>query len=111
MASIYCNNKGCGKQTIDSMLDEATNEIICSACNKPILGISEFLKRALKGTGNVIKMKTNLAFLVDCKFCKKHGQPIMIQEKPSCFYCNKELQLSPQFVKMFQEYLKNNSSK
>lgn len=110
MVAISCNNKGCGKQTYDSKLDEATNEVICSECKRPIYGITDFLKRALKGIGYVIKMKTNLAFMVDCKFCKKHGQPIMIKDVPSCFYCNKELNLSPQFVKMFQEHIKNNPS-
>jgi len=105
MATLTCNNKGCYKTTSDSLLDEATNEIICSECNQPITNISDFTKRSMKGLGLILKKRGKPAFSVDCKKCGRRGQPIFKNKVPCCFMCKEEHALSDQFVKMLKEHL------
>jgi hypothetical protein len=104
MATLTCNNKGCYKTTSDSLLDEATNEIICSECNQPITNISDFTKRSMKGLGFVKKEQGKPAFSIDCKECGRRGQPIFKNKVPCCFMCKKELKLTDQFIKMLKEH-------
>lgn len=107
MATLTCTNRGCMKTTSDSLLDETTNEVICSECGRVIDGITEFTKRSMKGMGKIKKTQSKSSFAVECPKCKKQGQPIVINNKICCYNCKDPLNLSNPFIMMFKEYLKN----
>jgi len=110
MATLSCNNKGCYKTTSDSLLDEQCGEVICSECGKPITNVSEFTKRSMVGLGKVSKKQSKASFCVECRKCKRRGQPIQKDGSFLCYYCNEKLELTRQFEKMFAEYLQNKGS-
>ena len=107
MATLTCTNKGCGKTSSDSLLDEKSNMVICAECGKPIEGITDFTKRSMKGMDKVIKNQSKSSFTVDCPNCKRKGQPIMKKNAPACFNCGETLHLSEPFLLMFKEHIKN----
>lgn len=107
MATLTCTNRKCLKTTSDSLLDETTNEIICSECGQPISGISDFTKRSMKGMGHVKKTQAKTSFAVKCSHCQKQGQPILKSDVPYCAYCKKQLSLSAPFMSMLKDHLKN----
>lgn len=110
MATLTCTNRGCMKTTSDSLLDEATNEIICSECGKVIEGITDFTKRSMKGMGKVKKTQSKTSYAVDCPGCHRQGQPIIIKNAICCYHCKAALNLSNPFIMMFKEYLKNSKN-
>jgi len=99
------------KTTSDSLLDEKSNEIICSECGNPIDGITDFTKRSMKGMGHVSKSESKASFSIACPKCQKKGQPIMKNNVVTCAFCNKEIVLSAPFLAAFKDYIKNNSKK
>ena len=108
MATLTCTNKGCNKTTSDSLLDEEINEVICSECGQPMPGITEFTKRAMHGSNNVKRTQTKQAFVVDCPACKRRGQPILGEnDVPQCLNCKAVLNLTPAFITMLKEHLRN----
>ena len=110
MATLTCTNKGCMRFTTDSVLDEATNEVICSECGNPITGITDFTKRSMKGMGKVKKTESKTSFSIDCPNCKKRGQPTLKNDNAFCAHCNQPLKLSKPFILMFKDYLKNSNN-
>jgi len=104
MATLTCTNKGCYKMTSDSLLDKESNEIICSECGNPIVGISEFTKRSMLGLGKVRSKHTQKAYSVECKKCTRVGQPIEEDGKFVCFHCKEPLELTSYFIKMLKDY-------
>ena len=100
-----CHNKGCGKTTVDSLLDESIDKVICCECGNPIEEITSFTKRMMRGAGRVVKGKTKPAFVVQCPKCQRHGQPIMKDGIPICYECKNKLELTEQFVLKLQEFL------
>ena len=71
MATLTCTNKGCYKTTSDSLLDTSIDEIVCSECGKPIIGISSFTKRSMIGLGKIRSKHTEKAYSVECKKCTR----------------------------------------
>lgn len=104
MATLTCTNKGCYKTTSDSLLDNETNEVICSECGKPMKDISPFTKRAMIGLGKVRSKYTEKAYSVECKKCTRVGQPVEKDGKFVCFNCGEPLELTEYFVKMLKEH-------
>ncbi len=107
MATLTCSNTGCYKMTSDSLLDEESNQVICSECGKPIENISDFTKRSMRGMGKVVKTIGKAAFCVTCKKCERRGQPSIEDNKAVCFNCKEPLALTRQFENTFREFLKN----
>ena len=105
MATIACNNRGCFKTSIDSLLDEKSNEVICAECGKTITGVSEFMKRSMKGMGKVVKNQAKSSYSVECTSCKKVGQPIINDKNEiACSSCGNVIKLTIVFEKMFREF-------
>jgi len=108
MVTLTCDNKGCFKTTFDSLLNEETNEVICSECGKPIKGVSDFTKRMMFGNGKIIKKRAYSAYSVKCAACETNGQPKISEgDELVCFKCGEKLNLTKQFETMFREYMKN----
>lgn len=110
MATLTCTTRGCMKTTSDSVLDESTNEVICSECGQPITGITDFTKRSMKGMGKVKKTESKTSFSIDCPKCHKRGQPILKNDNAFCAHCNELLKLSKPFIITFKDYLKNSNN-
>jgi len=106
MTTFTCMNKGCMQTSHDSLLDEATNEVICSNCGKPITDVTDFTKRSMIGLGHVKKTQAKASFAAQCHKCQKTGQPVMKNNVPVCYSCGETLKLTNQFLIMFKEYLR-----
>ena len=111
MFSIYCDNKGCGKQQ-EPMLDLDTNEVICSECGKPIKCVTQFAKVQMRALGQIKRSgDRQKAFSVKCPHCEKEGQPKCGDgDKLLCSICGKELDhLSKPYKSAVLEYLRTHS--
>lgn len=117
MTYIYCNNKKCGKHQ-ESLLDVDTNKVICSECGNPIDNITEFFKRHLLLSKQIVKSATQKqAFVVKCKKCNKDGQPVLAKVNNKnelvCRHCKEAFgnDISYAFKVAITEHLLSNMNK
>jgi ribosomal protein S27E len=91
---IQCNAKGCNKSS-DALLDTTANEVICQECGQPIANITESMKRALKGAGQIIRSALKKAWMFNCNNCKANREVVMDKStnKVNCKVCGNELQV------------------
>jgi hypothetical protein len=71
---LSCDNSGCGYSDYHR-LDEATNDVICTKCGKPV-GVSSYAKTALKSMKQVVKtVKSD--FGMSCDNCNALDAPAL----------------------------------
>ncbi len=91
MFRINCTNKGCHKES-EAVLNTETNEVECGECGKNI-DVPFSTKAAMKGIGQIKRAKkSEQAFSVECKKCKKVFVPALDQDKNIiCGKCSERL--------------------
>lgn len=80
---LDCNKK-CYKSggRTEGSLDLDTNKIICTKCDEEIVGISDFMKEAMKRSGDIIKKSTSKAFTFKCVACNKMVETDIVNGVP-----------------------------
>lgn len=93
---ITCDNKGC-YDSMEPMLNVATNEVICTSCGKPIRSVTHFMKIQLKSLGQTMKQqKSNQAYAVKCSGCGLLDQPVVTpQGVITCSRCGAKIENLP----------------
>jgi len=106
--SVYCDNKGCGKNT-EPLLNLETNEAECVDCGGVIKSITSFAKIQLKSLGQIKRDdKKQQAFSVQCKACKKAAVPEINSEGTIlCSLCKCKLDISGPYANLIRERFKN----
>ncbi len=103
---IYCNNKGCGKNT-EPLLNIETNEAECVECGAIINSVTSFAKTQMKTMGQIKRDdKKQQAFSVQCKFCKKSVLPEVNGKIVLCSLCKNELNISIHYANLIKDKLK-----
>jgi len=101
---IVCTNKGC-LQTTEAKLDKGTNEVICALCGKPIINLTEHIKRVLSGLGQIVRSAERQPFQAQCPTCKDRRDISLAGDVAHCATCSAELHLSAVFLKAFKQHL------
>jgi hypothetical protein len=102
---INCTNKGCG-QFQSPYLDQETNEVYCSMCDKTITGLTPFAKQQMKSLKQY-RPKSKKSFATKCDKCGKEERPIISGENLLCGVCKKPLEkLTPTFKNLLLQQLK-----
>ena len=105
MTMITCTNKGCYKASTSSLLDEKSNEVICSECGKPV-AVTDFMKNSMRSSGQVLKSQANSSFSVECQKCHKRGQPSLdAKDNAICYNCGSVMLVTHQFKVVLRDYL------
>lgn len=88
MFRVSCTNKGCNKEMIP-LLNTETNEVECTECGKPTI-VTDFAKNSMKSMGQIKRVeKSQQAFSVECKKCKKVMTPKIDKNKAlACVNCS-----------------------
>lgn len=108
MFKIYCTNKKCRKET-EALLNKENNEVECLDCGENI-NLPSQTKISMETIGQIKRTKkSDKAFSVECKSCKKVSVPILDKDKNIvCSHCNKILEnISIPFANLIREKLKN----
>lgn len=107
---IQCDNKKCFKLQA-SLLDPATDNVICSDCGQAIINVTKFAKAQLKSLGQIIKKTTvSSAWSVKCEHCNKHALPKLEKDKFFCTSCGQVINnINEFFKKNLMKALKENS--
>jgi len=94
---ITCSNKGCLKSST-VLLNLATMEVICQECGKPILGVSDAMKRVLKSVGQVVRSNVKKAFTIHCRNCNANRELVLTQTNDTvCKVCHKPVVIHASF--------------
>ena len=92
---ISCDNKGCMKQS-NAQFSDATKEVICTECRRPILNISETMKRVLKSSGQVIREDNRQAFMMACRNCNANRTVALSKDNETvCSVCKEKVNVHP----------------
>lgn len=107
MFRIHCTNKGCRKES-EALLNTETNEVECAECGKNI-DVPSMTKVSMLGIGQIKRTKkSEKAFSVECKKCKKVSVPALNDDKDIvCGKCGLVLDVSLPFANLIREKLKN----
>ena len=97
---IQCDNAHCFASE-ESLLDEATNEVICLECGNPIKSLPETTKKLLKQFKQVkAHVKRSMEF--ECKACKTVARPLLKKAGTTtvalCVDCGERLNVSPYMI-------------
>ena len=104
---IDCTTKGCLQKT-EAKLNISTNEVICDECGNIIENVTEYIKRALKSSGQVMRSKAKEPFQTFCKTCNaSKSLYVDADDKAFCKSCNSQIQITASFLNGLKEYLKN----
>ena len=101
---IACTNKGC-LQSTEARFDKETNEVICMACGKPIINLTEQMKRTLVAFGQVKRSAEHKPFQVRCPTCAAQRDFTLSGDVAHCATCGTELHMSATFMNAFRQHL------
>lgn len=91
---IQCLNKKCAKAT-DAKVNKETDEVVCGECGGVIPNISDFTKRMLISTGQILRESVKKPFQMHCQKCKNNQSVEMVGKKTvRCSKCKTELNVS-----------------
>jgi ribosomal protein L34E len=100
---MHCTNKGCGKQT-EPLLDELTNEAICSDCGIEMSNVTHFAKVQMKALGQIKRtQKPQEAFTLSCKKCTRSGMAKQVGEQLVCQFCSEPFVLNTFFANTIKQ--------
>lgn len=108
MFRIHCTNKGCRKES-EAVLNTETDEVECMECGKNI-DVPSMTKKSMLTIGQIKRTKkSEKAFSVECKKCKKISVPSLNENKEIiCGKCGEMLDnISKPFANLIREKLKN----
>ena len=97
---ITCSNKGCFKTT-EAKIDRDTMDVYCDECGKVIENLSDFIKKALVSSGQVLRFAKKKAFQVFCNNCKQNVDVSLVDGGKGgavCSKCGNDLKLSQSFL-------------
>lgn len=102
---INCTKKGCLQQT-EAKLNKETGEVICEACENPIDGVTDFIKKALEDAKQVMR-SPKTAFQAQCHQCRA-GRPLYIENGQTfCKTCGTQVKVTAAFLKGLEMHLKD----
>lgn len=101
---ITCTNKGCLQPT-EAKLDKKTNEVICAACGKPIINLTDQMKRTLLAFGQIVRSGERKSFQAKCPTCKGLRDISLAGDVAHCSECGTELHLSSSFLNVFKKHM------
>lgn len=84
MFMIYCDNRGCGRQTA-ALLDPDDGKAYCADCDRPITAITSIAKNQLKSFKQIRRKKETYAF--KCGQCGIEARPALLNDKLVCPRC------------------------
>tara|TARA_R110002020_G_scaffold50716_7_gene143276 strand:+ start:66802 stop:67131 length:330 start_codon:yes stop_codon:yes gene_type:complete len=72
-------NKGCKVNggTTEGRLDPDSYSVICTVCEDILTDISPFCKDVMKSSGDIIRKKSEKAFMFSCVECKRNVEAVM----------------------------------
>lgn len=83
---LTCTHKGCLKLG-EHKLKVQTDEVICEYCGNAIENITEYTKRVMKSSGQIIK-EVKKAFMMACKNCNANREIMLdVNNNPICKLC------------------------
>lgn len=102
---IYCSNKGCGESQ-EPLLDKTSNEVYCSECGEVMKGVSQFVKTAMAGIGQVRReVNSKVPFAMKCG-CGRVEQPKLKSGVLVCAACGKEHKgIAPGYAHAVKQFL------
>lgn len=101
---IACTNKGC-MQSTEAKLNRKTNEVICMACGKSIINLTELIKRTLVSLGQFLRSVERKPFQVQCPTCVAQRDISLANDVAHCATCGTELRMSVTFLNAFKQHL------
>lgn len=101
---ITCTNKGC-LQTTEAKLDKETNEVVCMACGKPIINLTDQMKRTLASFGQVRRLTEHKPFQIKCQACNAQRAFTLEGDVARCAACGAELHPSATFLKAYKQHM------
>lgn len=91
---LHCHSRKCNT-TRDHKLKLDTSEVICMDCGESNDMVSEFMKNAMKASGDVYRtVKGKKAFMYKCPKCGVDRGVRVIDEQAACEVCQFPLNLS-----------------
>lgn len=104
--SMPCPHVDCKKMQ-SPYIEQKTDKVFCSLCEKEIPNVSHFAKIQMK-TLKQYKEKKQVSFAVKCQSCSKEARPLIENNDVVCSFCKKpHSHLSEAFKFMLKEKLKN----
>lgn len=100
---ITCTNKGC-LQSTEAKLDKGTNEVVCMACGKPIINLTEQMRRTLVAFGQVLRSAERKPFQARCPKCAAQRDISLSGDVAHCAACGTELRMSASFLNAFRQH-------
>jgi hypothetical protein len=100
---ISCSNKGCLKSST-ALLNLETMEVICQECGKPIVNVSDAMKRTLKSFGQVVRSNAKKAFMILCRSCNANRQLVLDENDDTiCKTCHNPVEVHAAFRLAMEE--------
>lgn len=91
---LHCHSRKCNT-TRDHKLKVETNDAVCMDCGESNVQISDFMKNAMKASGDVYRTaKTRKAFMYKCPKCTVDRGVKIVDEQALCEICLHPLNLS-----------------
>lgn len=101
---IACTNKGC-LQSTEAKLDKGTNEVICMACGKPIINLTDQMRRTLLAFGQILRTAERKPFQAHCPTCSARRDISLAGDVAHCATCGAELRMSVAFLNAFKQHM------
>jgi DNA-directed RNA polymerase subunit RPC12/RpoP len=101
---IACTNKGC-LQSTEAKLDKGTNEVICMSCGKPIINLTEQMRRTLLAFGQIMRSAERKPFQAHCPTCGTQRNISLVGDVAHCATCGTELRMSVTFLNAFKQHV------
>ena len=101
---IACTNKGC-LQSTEAKFDKGTNEVICAACGKSIINLTDQIKRTLVAFGQIKRAAEQKPFQMRCPTCAGQRDITLAGDVAHCATCGAELHPSAVFLKAYRQHL------
>jgi ribosomal protein S27E len=101
---ICCTNKGC-LQTTEAQLDKATGEVLCLACGKQIINLTDQMKRTLEAFGQIRRTATHQPFQVRCPHCVAQRAFTLSGDIAHCATCGTQLHMSVAFLNAYRQHM------
>ena len=95
---IHCPGKRCNT-TRDHKLKVESNEVVCMDCGETNNSANEFIKHAMKSSGEVLRsVQARKAFMYRCAKCLVDRSAKIVDEQAVCEVCLQPLNLSAPMV-------------
>src|SRR5271154_1462425 len=91
---LHCHGRKCNT-TRDHKLKIDTDEVICMECGDSNVMVSEFMKKAMKSSGDLYRSTAaKKAFMYRCSKCTVDRAPKIVDDQAVCATCSHPLNLA-----------------